>query len=69
MHKLVDMGNTVVVVEHNLDVIKTADQILDLGPEGGSAGGRLVVAGSPEKVARSKRSYTGSFLKKILARR
>jgi excinuclease ABC subunit A len=69
LHKLVDMGNTVVVVEHNLDVIKTADHILDLGPEGGAAGGRLVVAGSPEKVARSKRSYTGSFLRKILARK
>jgi excinuclease ABC subunit A len=50
-------------------VIKTADHILDLGPEGGAAGGRLVVAGSPEKVARSKRSYTGSFLRKILARK
>ncbi|MEE2776369.1 MAG: excinuclease ABC subunit UvrA [Acidobacteriota bacterium] len=66
LHKLVDLGNTVIVVEHNLDVIKTADWLLDLGPEGGSSGGRVVVAGSPEKVARSKKSYTGAYLKKIL---
>ena len=66
LHRLVDKGNTVVVVEHNLDVIKTADWILDLGPEGGAAGGRLLVAGPPEKVARSKKSHTGAYLKSLL---
>ena len=67
LHRLVDMGNTVVVVEHNLEVIKTADWVLDLGPEGGEDGGRLVVAGSPEAVARSKKSHTGSYLGPALA--
>ena len=66
LHRLVEKGNTVVVVEHNLDVIKTADWILDLGPEGGSGGGRLVVAGPPEKVARSRKSHTGAFLKRLV---
>src|SRR6185436_7234714 len=64
--KLVDMGNTVVVIEHNLDVIKTADWIVDLGPEGGDAGGELVVAGTPEEVAAAEESYTGQFLRDIV---
>ena len=66
LHRLVDGGNTVVVIEHNLDVIKTADWIIDLGPEGGKGGGRVVAQGSPEEVARSKKSYTGRFLRKML---
>ena len=66
LQKLVDTGNTVVVIEHNLDVIKTADYIIDLGPEGGSGGGEIVVCGTPEKVARSKKSYTGKYLKAML---
>ena len=66
LHALVDRGNTVVVIEHNLDVIKTADHLLDLGPEGGDAGGELVAAGTPEEVARVKRSSTGAYLKKVL---
>ena len=66
LQKLVDTGNTVVVIEHNLDVIKTADYIIDLGPEGGSGGGEIVVCGTPEKVARSKKSYTGRYLKPML---
>jgi excinuclease ABC subunit A len=68
LHELVDQGNTVVVIEHNLEVIKTADWIIDLGPEGGDGGGEIVVAGSPEDVAREKRSYTGHFLKEVLRR-
>jgi excinuclease ABC subunit A len=60
------LGNTVVVIEHNLDVIKTADWILDLGPEGGDAGGRLVAEGPPETIARAKESRTGAFLRRIL---
>jgi len=63
LRKLVDLGNTVIVIEHNLDVIKNADYIIDLGPEGGEKGGELVVAGTPEKVAQNKASYTGKFLK------
>ncbi|NOZ78062.1 MAG: excinuclease ABC subunit UvrA [Acidobacteria bacterium] len=66
LHALVDRGNTVVVIEHNLDVIKTADWLIDLGPEGGEGGGRVVVAGSPEHVAACTRSYTGQFLKRLL---
>lgn len=65
---LVDQGNTVIVIEHNLDVIKTADYILDLGPEGGSGGGTLIAKGTPEEVAKIKKSYTGQFLKDILAK-
>jgi excinuclease ABC subunit A len=65
LQRLVDAGNTVVVIEHNLDVIKTADWIIDLGPEGGRGGGRVVAEGPPEKVARSKSSYTGLFLKEL----
>ncbi|MGL4528235.1 MAG: excinuclease ABC subunit UvrA, partial [Aestuariivirga sp.] len=68
LHELVDQGNTVVVIEHNLEVIKTADWIIDLGPEGGDGGGEIVVAGTPEEVAREKRSYTGHFLKEVLRR-
>jgi excinuclease ABC subunit A len=67
LQRLRDAGNTIVVIEHNLDVIKTCDWIIDLGPEGGDAGGRLVAQGSPPKVARSKKSYTGAFLKDILS--
>jgi excinuclease ABC subunit A len=63
----VDKGHTVVVIEHNLDVIKTADYIIDLGPEGGHKGGELLACGTPEQVARSTRSYTGRFLKNCLA--
>ena len=69
LQKLVDAGNTVVVIEHNLDVIKTADYILDLGPEGADGGGRLVVCGTPEEVAQCKGSYTGQYLGPILARK
>ena len=63
LNTLVDRGNTVVVIEHNLDVIKTADWIIDLGPEGGDDGGRLIATGTPEKVAKVASSYTGQFLK------
>ena len=69
LHRLVDRGNTVVVIEHQLDVIKTADWVIDLGPGGGEAGGRVVAAGTPEEVARVKRSYTGQFLRPLLGRR
>ena len=67
LHRLVDAGNTVVVIEHNLDVIKTADHLVDLGPEGGSGGGRIVAEGTPEEVAASKDSYTGEYLAPLLA--
>ena len=66
LNRLVDLGNTVIVIEHNLDVIKVADQIIDLGPEGGDGGGQVIVTGSPEEVAQCEKSYTGQFLKKIL---
>ena len=66
LQRLVDAGNTMVVIEHNLDVIKTADYIIDLGPEGGSGGGEIVAAGTPEDVAQCDRSYTGRYLKKVL---
>jgi len=62
----VDEGNTVIVIEHNLEVIKTADHLIDLGPEGGDAGGLLVAAGSPEEVAQHPESHTGRFLRAIL---
>jgi excinuclease ABC subunit A len=68
LHELVDQGNSVVVIEHNLEVIKTADWIIDLGPEGGDGGGEIVVAGTPEDVVREKRSYTGHFLKDVIRR-
>jgi excinuclease ABC subunit A len=66
LHRLVDSGNTVVVIEHNLDVIKTADWLIDLGPEGGEAGGRLLAEGTPEQVAAVEASYTGHFLRRVL---
>ena len=69
LHELVDQGNTVVVIEHNLEVIKTADWLIDLGPEGGDGGGEIVIAGPPETVADCERSYTGQFLRSILKRR
>ena len=67
VERLVEEGNTVIVVEHNMDVVKTADHVVDLGPEGGDGGGRIVASGTPEKVARSRRSHTGRFLRKVLA--
>ena len=66
LSRLVDQGNTVVVIEHNLDVIKTADWVIDLGPEGGSGGGRLIAEGSPETVAKVKASFTGKYLAPML---
>jgi excinuclease ABC subunit A len=66
LHRLVDNGNTVVVIEHNLEVIKTADHIIDLGPEGGSGGGEIVATGTPEEVAVAAGSYTGEFLRTLL---
>ena len=68
LHELVDQGNTVVVIEHNLDVVKTADWILDFGPEGGDGGGLIVAQGTPEDVAKSKDSWTGRYLAEVLAR-
>jgi excinuclease ABC, A subunit len=69
LHELVNQGNSVVVIEHNLEVIKTADWIIDIGPEGGTGGGEVVAAGTPEQVVKEKRSYTGQFLKELLERR
>jgi excinuclease ABC subunit A len=66
LNELVNRGNTVLVIEHNLDVIKTADWIIDIGPEGGDEGGRILAVGTPEQVARVKGSYTGEYLKKTL---
>jgi excinuclease ABC subunit A len=66
LHELVDQGNSVVVIEHNLDVIKTADYIIDIGPEGGDKGGNIVVSGSPEKICSCEKSYTGKYLKKMI---
>jgi excinuclease ABC subunit A len=68
LHRLRDHGNTVVVIEHNLDVIKTADWLVDLGPEGGSRGGQIIATGTPEQVAEMKQSYTGHYLKPLLLR-
>ena len=67
MHALVQANNTVLVIEHNLDVIKSADYIIDLGPGGGDAGGRIVASGTPEEVVNISASYTGSYLKKHLS--
>jgi len=67
LHTLVDKGNTVIVIEHNLDVIKTADWIIDMGPEGGSGGGQVVATGTPEQVAKVKASHTGNFLAEVLS--
>jgi len=68
LHGLVDMGNTVIVIEHNLEVIKSADYVIDLGPEGGQAGGRVVAAGTPEEVAACEQSHTGRALRAVLDR-
>jgi excinuclease ABC subunit A len=68
LHRLRDEGNTVIVIEHNLDVIKTADWVIDLGPEGGDGGGRIVAEGTPEQLARAADSFTGRYLKRVLAR-
>jgi excinuclease ABC subunit A len=67
LHRLVDAGNTMVVIEHNMDVIKTADYLIDLGPEGGDGGGQIVATGPPEKVAKHKKSHTGRILADVLA--
>jgi excinuclease ABC subunit A len=69
LHELVDQGNTMVVIEHNLEVVKTADWIVDMGPEGGDAGGEVVATGTPEQIARNPKSYTGRYLKHVLDRR
>jgi excinuclease ABC subunit A len=66
LHKLRDNGNTIVVIEHNLDVIKTSDWIIDLGPEGGSGGGQIIASGTPQQISKNKDSFTGQYLKKIL---
>jgi len=68
LHTLVDQGNTVLVIEHNLEVIKTADYLIDIGPEGGAGGGRIVAEGRPEEVAAVAESYTGRYLAPYLAR-
>jgi len=68
LHRLRDEGNTVVVIEHNLDVIKTADWVIDLGPEGGEGGGEIIATGTPETIASNERSYTGAYLRPLLAR-
>ncbi len=66
LHRLVDAGNTVVVIEHNLDVVKTADHVIDLGPAGGAAGGEIIAEGTPEEVAKVRASFTGRYLREIL---
>ena len=66
LHRLTDSGNTVIVIEHNLDVIKTADYIIDMGPEGGSKGGEVIAKGTPEAVSKVAESYTGQYLKPML---
>lgn len=66
LQKLVDKGNTVVLIEHNMDIVKSADYILDIGPEGGASGGHLVAKGTPEDIANNPKSYTGKYLKKAL---
>ena len=66
LQRLVDLGNTVIIIEHHLDVIKSADWVIDLGPEGGEEGGRLVAEGTPEQVARNRKSYTGQALRGVL---
>jgi excinuclease ABC subunit A len=68
LNRLVDQGNTVVVVEHNLEVIKTSDYVIDLGPEGGERGGKIVAVGAPEAIARNRRSHTGRYLRQVLKR-
>ena len=66
LHRLTDLGNSIIIIEHNMDVIRNADWIIDLGPEGGEEGGRVVAQGTPEQVARVKKSYTGQILAKVL---
>jgi len=66
LSRLVDAGNAVLVIEHNLDVIKTADHVIDLGPEGGARGGEIVAVGTPEQIAADERSHTGQFLRNVL---
>ena len=68
LSRLCDSGNSVIVIEHNLDVIKSADHIIDLGPEGGDGGGTVVATGTPEEVAKCEKSYTGQYLSKILGK-
>ena len=68
LQRLVDTGNSIIVIEHNLDLIKTADYIIDLGPEGGEKGGEVISVGTPEQIVRNEQSYTGQFLKKYLER-
>ena len=67
IHALADQGNTILIIEHNLDLIKVADYIIDLGPEGGSGGGQIVATGSPEEVSKVKNSYTGQYLKPLFS--
>jgi len=69
LHELVEQGNSVVVIEHNLEVIKTADWVIDMGPEGGDGGGEVVAQGAPEEIAKSARSHTGRFLRGVMDRR
>jgi excinuclease ABC subunit A len=69
LDRLVETGNTVIVIEHNLDVIKTADWVLDLGPEGGEGGGRVIAEGTPEQIAKVRGSYTGAYLKRVLSKK
>ena len=69
LHTLVESGNTIIVIEHNLEVIKTADWVIDLGPEGGTGGGYIVAEGPPEQVAKVSKSYTGQYLKALLGRK
>jgi excinuclease ABC subunit A len=66
LHALVDAGNSMIIIEHNLDVIKNADWIIDMGPEGGAAGGTILVEGTPEKVVKAKNSYTGKYLTNMI---
>ena len=66
LHRLTEGGNSVIVIEHNLDVIKTADYIIDIGPEGGEKGGTVIAAGTPEKIADNPDSYTGKYIRKML---
>jgi excinuclease ABC subunit A len=66
LHELVDQGNSVIVIEHNLDVVKTADHVIDIGPEGGDGGGRIVATGTPEEIAKVAESHTGRYLKDML---
>ena len=68
LNRIVENGDTVVIIEHNLDVIKTADHIIDLGPEGGEGGGTIIATGTPEEIAQNKESYTGQYLKPVLER-